>query len=330
MYLTLGMKMFTTFLTSLNHLAILELEGDKPSQLLQGQLSADIALVNTEQALPALLCSLKGRVLSSLDIISLGLEKYGLIIPTNNQELITTSLSKFLPFFKTTLTPVTDSYHVIGLSGKDVPALTSSLLGAWPKEEYGQAITDTGLVLNLPGPQARALIMLPRTATTTEAILTKLSNLTNPADEDCWNLLDIKTGRAQVDTSLSDIYLPQMLNYQAIGAISFNKGCYLGQEIIARTQFRGQVKRRLFRAHLATNELSLPAQVYDAQGKAQGEIIQLAADRRGEYEALAVIRIDAATPEANLYADAELTKKIILLKLPYDPETRQQFHSPEN
>lgn len=317
------------FLSSLDKLAVLELKGGQPDKLLQGQITADLRLVNTEQALPGLLCNLKGRVVSSFEVIAFASDHLALILPANNLEAVQTHLAKYQPFFKTQLKEITSEYQLLGLSGKEAPVLISSLIGAWPKNEYQQLVAEQGLILNLPGPQPRALVLLKRDHENFTATLTKLQNLTNPVTTDCWQLLDIKMGRAQVDAGLTDQFLPQMLNYQATGAVSFKKGCYIGQEIVARAQFRGQVKKRLHRAHLTTGQLSLPAAVYDTEGKQQGEIIQIAADRRGELEALAVINQKALETDSTLFVNPELTIKMILHKLPYDPEARKALHGAE-
>ena len=321
--------MSNVFFTSLDHLAVLELQGGQPDKLLQGQVTADLSLVTTEQALPALLCNLKGRVVSSFEIIALASDHLALILPASSLETVQTHLTKYQPFFKTQIKEITSDYQLIGLAGKEVPALTSSLVGAWPKDEYQQAVTEQGIVINLPGPLPRALVMLKREAEHFATTLNKLKNLTYQVETDCWHLLDIKMGRAQGDARLTDSYLPQMLNYQATGAVSFKKGCYIGQEIVARAQFRGQVKKRLHRAHLTTGELALPAGVYDAEGKQQGEIIKIAADRRGELEALAVINQKTVESDTNLFADPELTIRVILQKLPYDPVARKALHGAE-
>ena len=321
--------MSNIFLASLDHLAVLELQGGQPDKLLQGQITADLRLINTEHALPGLLCNLKGRVVSSFEVIAFASDHLALILPANNLAAVQAHLAKYQPFFKTQLKETTNDYQLLGLSGKETPALINSLMGAWPNNEYQQALTKKGLILNLPGPQPRALVLLKRDHKKFTTTLTKLQNLTHLVTMDCWQLLDIKMGRAQVDANLTDQFLPQMLNYQATGAVSFKKGCYIGQEIVARTQFRGQVKKRLHRAHLTTGELSLPAAVYDTEGKQQGEIIKVAADRNGELEALAVINQKALETEQTLFVNAELTIRMILHKLPYDPDVRKALHGAE-
>lgn len=319
--------MSSVFLTSLPQLAVLQFSGEQAEELLQGQLTADLSHVTATQALPASLCNAKGRVISNFEVISLNRSSLALIFPAANLAAVNQHFAKFLPFYKVEVADVTAAYQLIGVSGKDVPALVTSLLGAWPKEDYLQGRVEQGVIVHLPGPLARALLVLDKAHADLDALIEKLTSLTTPADEDCWNLLDIKTGRAQITANLTEKFLPQVLNYPAIGAVSFNKGCYLGQEIIARAEFRGAVKRRLYRLNLPTNNFSLPANIYDAEGKQQGEIINLAADAKGSYEALAVINTQTIAEENELFADANQEQKVILLNLPYAIEERLELYS---
>lgn len=317
------------FCASLDDLAVLELQGGQPDKLLQGQITADLRLVSTEQAVPGLLCSLKGRVISSFEVVAFAEDHLALILPADNMEAVEGHLKKYEPFFKTRILDTTADYKLLGLSGKETPAVLASLMGNWPKSDYRQAVTNQGLILHLPGPLARGLVLVKRSAEGAQATLDKLSSLTETVPLDCWRMLDIQVGRAQVNAALTDQYLPQMLNFQALGAVSFKKGCYIGQEIVARAQFRGQVKKRLHRIHLKAVELALPAAIYDADGKQQGEIIQTASDRRGELEALAVINQKALETHDQFFANSELTLKVSLLNLPYDPQARVALHGAE-
>lgn len=318
--------MSSVFLTNLPQLAILQFEGDQALELLQGQLTADVTQVTANQALPASLCNAKGRVISNFEVICLNRSSLALVFPLANLAAVEAHFAKFLPFYKVAVNNLTAAYTLLGLSGKDVPAMVTSLLGTWPKADYLQALVEQGVLVHLPGPLARALLVLDNNFSGLQDLVEKLTNLATPATEDCWNLLDIKTGRAQIAPVISEKFLPQVLNYPAIGAVNFNKGCYLGQEIIARAEFRGAVKKRLYRLHLPTSNFSLPANIYDAEGKQQGEIINLAADAKGGYEALAVINTQALGEDSQLFADPNLEQKAILLNLPYAIEERLELY----
>ncbi|MBE0507646.1 MAG: folate-binding protein YgfZ [Marinospirillum sp.] len=308
----------------LNHLAVLELQGGQPDKLLQGQITADLRLLSPQQALPGLLCSLKGRVISSFDLVAFAADHLALILPADTLPLVHNHLKKFEPFFKTRLVDTTANYQLLGLSGDGLPALAAEVLGGWPATLYSQSTNEQTLLLQLPGSRARGLLLLKRETTDFAAIQQQLQQSTQAASTNDWNLLDIEIGRVPVDLALSDQYLPQMLNFQALGAISFKKGCYIGQEIVARAQYRGQVKKRLFRVQLPSTELTLPAALLDEEGKNLGELLLIATSQQGEMQALAVINIKAVEDQSTLYAESNGQRfKINLLDLPYDPESRR-------
>lgn len=310
--------------TSLDHLAVLELQGGQPDKLLQGQITADLRLLSSQQALPGLLCNLKGRVLSSFELVTFAENHLAMILPADTLPLVLSHLKKFEPFFKTRLVDTTASYQLLGLSGDGLPALAAEVLGGWPEGLYRQNISEQGVLLQLPGSGARGLLLLKRETSDFATTLQQLQQKTRTATLNDWNLLDIRMGRVPVNLALSDQYLPQMLNFQALGAVSFKKGCYIGQEIVARAQYRGQVKKRLFRLVLPSTELTLPAALLDEEGKNLGEILSLATTEQQETEALAVINIKAVEEHSTLYAESHGQRfKISLLDLPYDPESRR-------
>lgn len=317
--------MSQVFCAPLDHLAVLELKGGQPDKLLQGQVTCDLRLLSEKQALPGLLCNLKGRVIASFDLVCLAADHLLLLLPADSVPALSEHLKKFLPFFRTQLNDVTAEWQPLGLSGKETPALLGSLVAPWPQTEYGQSSDEPGIILRLPATLLRALVLLRRQHEGFTSLLERIRALTEATPASCWRMLDIQAGRTEVNATLSDAYLPQMLNFQAQGAISFKKGCYTGQEIIARAQYRGQVKKRLYRVHLPSSELPpLPLAILDAEDKAVGEILQAAPDRHGTTEALAVISIKSVDEDQKLFVQlGEQRTKLNLLKLPYDPEGRR-------
>ncbi len=133
---------------------------------------------------------------------------------------------------------------------------------------------------------------------------------------------DIQAGLAWLDADQRDSYLPQMINWEALGGISFKKGCYTGQEVVARAHFRGQVKKRLFRAQLEGDSLPAPgASITDANDKPKGEVLAAELDAYGQAELLAVLSTKEDIGPLSVNGQA-----VKLLKLPYpiervDPET---------
>lgn len=309
---------------NLDHLAILELKGGQPDQLLQGQVTCDLRLLKEDQALPGLLCNLKGRVVTSFELLHLASDHLLLVLPADNLPALTDHLKKFLPFFRCTLQEVTEQWQLLGLSGKEAPALISSLITPWPEGKYGASVSEIGIALRLPATLPRALVLLKREQDECSNLLQRLDSLTEATPASCWQMLDIQAGRVEVTAQLTDSYLPQMLNLQAVGAISFKKGCYIGQEIVARAQYRGQVKKRLYRVHLPCSELNdLPAHVLDSDNKVLGEIVLSASDRHDTTEALAVLSIKALEEATPLFVQVNgQSVKLNLLQLPYDAQGR--------
>ncbi len=323
--------MSQVFCAEVDDLAVLALEGGNPFALLQGQLTCDLRQVSPQQALPGLLCSLKGRVLSSMEVISLAEDQWLLVLPADNLALVEAHLKKYQPFYKTQVRDASERWHLLGLSGKESPALLTSLFGGWPSGVYTLHASEPGVILRLPGARTRALVLLDRQAPDYTACVEKIQSISESTDLGCWKMLDIQAGRAQIGQALSDAYLPQMLNYQAQGAVSFKKGCYTGQEIVARAQFRGQVKKRLFRVHLACEVPShLPQPVWDESGQTQGEIIQAASDRQGQTEALALLSIKATEAALAFWTGSQDNPiRLNCLQLPYDPQARIGLHGAE-
>lgn len=173
-----------------------------------------------------------------------------------------------------------------------------------------------------PGPQPRLLICLPEAQAA--ALVAQLAAQAPLVGNAVWCLQDIQAGLAWLTPAHQDALLPQMINWEALGGVSFKKGCYTGQEVVARAHFRGQVKKRLSRAQLEEQVPPLGASVLDAEGKSAGEVVAAELDAYGQAEILAVLSTrDHAEP---LRVEGQPAK---LLKLPYsiervDPESLAQ------
>jgi len=130
-------------------------------------------------------------------------------------------------------------------------------------------------------------------------------------DADSWHLMDIQSGIGHVTAPTAEKLIPQMMNYQAIAAIDFDKGCYLGQEIVARMQYRGELKQRMFRA--SSKVASAPGDsIFDQNGKSAGMVVSCAKSPGG-YELLAVLR-----QAENEFFQAQVETALEILDLPCD------------
>lgn len=309
-----------TVICPLVHLAILEIAGADAERFLQGQTSAQLSLANGDFAAPTAFCTAKGRMLANAQLLRIEEGRYWLLLDRDLVEPLRTHLAKFAVFYKAEIAP-RDDIALIGLIGREAPALVEARLDIRPPTTWQQVNQGERIVLRHPGQKPRLVLCLPQSEA--GATWELLARHATPVGNAVWQLHDIQAGLAWLNVPLQDSYLPQMINWEALGGISFKKGCYTGQEVVARAHFRGQVKKRLARGQLDGATLpEIGSAVLDADGKSQGEVVAAAIDGYGQAEILAVMstREDIHEP---LEVDGQRVK---LLKLPYplervDPET---------
>ncbi|MFD2189910.1 YgfZ/GcvT domain-containing protein [Pistricoccus aurantiacus] len=271
----------------LEQLGVLEISGTDAVKFLQGQTSAQVTLADGDFAPLTCFCSPKGRMLANAQLMQVEEGRLWLIMPRELREELKNHLAKFAVFYKVEIQP-RDDLALLGLIGNNAPLLVESRLDIVPPALWRQAGNAHIQVLRHPGPRPRLLICLADASK--DAIKETLANQATPVDPGVWELQDIKAGLAWLSASQRDTYLPQMINWEALGGISFKKGCYTGQEVVARAHFRGQVKKRLARAQLEGDALpAIGAAMIDAQGKRQGEVFKAQLDAYGQVEILAVL-----------------------------------------
>lgn len=313
------LAMESTVMTPLAQLGILDVSGDDAERFLQGQTSAQVSLADGAFAPLTCFCTPKGRMLANAQLWRVGEGHYRLLMHRGLVQGLHDHLKKFAPFYKAEL-DIRDDLALIGLIGREAPAVAEARLDVRPPTAWHQADGDDLQVLAHPGPRPRLLACLP--AERAEAVWQSLADQATPVDNAVWHLHDIQAGLAWLNADQTDAYLPQMINWEALGGISFKKGCYTGQEVVARAHFRGQVKKRLVRGQLEGERL--PAEgnaVEDANGKSLGEVLCAELDAYGQPEVLAVMSTREA-PEP-LTVDGQQFKR---LQLPYplerlDPES---------
>ncbi|WP_224749844.1 YgfZ/GcvT domain-containing protein [Halomonas sp. ML-15] len=274
-------------ITPLVHLGVLEIHGQGGVTFLQGQTSAQVELADGQVAPLTAFCTPKGRMLATAQLLRVDAERLWLLMPSERIAPLQAHLAKFAPFYKVGI-EARDDLALIGVMGDAALSLVEAETGLATPKPWQQATSSTLQVLRHPGPVPRLLLidsqdaMSPRWA--------RLAANAIPTGNAAWCLQDIRSGLAWVDDGQQDAYLPQMFNWEALGGISFKKGCYTGQEVVARAHFRGQVKKRL--VHLQFDGDTPPPAgdaVNDAAGKRQGDVIAAEYDGEGHIELLAVL-----------------------------------------
>jgi len=286
-----SMDSTATRCVDLNHFDAMQLVGPDASTFLQGYLTCDTASLDQTHALFGAYCNIKGRVVADATVL-LTHEHPTLLVHASLRATIATSLGKYLAFSRSRFTPPDAAPLLLGIVN---PAPDPAL----PSEPLTVTQLRGGYAIAMPGLQPRVLLVLPAAAAA--ALWLEYAAQSATADATIWDLLDIRAGIAHVCAATSETFLPQMLDYDQLGGVSFTKGCYLGQEIVARTQHRGRPKRHLHSLRWSGAPTpAIGAPLLRGDGSHAGTLVATAAVATDAGEALAVLN-DAGT--GTLHAD---------------------------
>lgn len=275
----------------LNHLTSMQLVGPDASTFLQGYLTCDLTTLEPNTALFGAYCNIKGRIVADATVL-LTQNHPTLVMHASLGERVTSSLSKYLAFSRSKFAPAEAAPILLGIVNPrdsalpSVPLTVSRFRGGW--------------AVALPGDAKRVLLLLPPDAAT--AAWLEYETRSETTDAALWDLLDVRAGIAHVCAATSEAFLPQMLDYDRLGAVSFTKGCYLGQEIVARTQHLGRPKRHLHKLTWRGSPMPVIGDALnDAAGGRAGTLVNAASTGPDAGEALAVLN---DTIEGRLHAGA--------------------------
>ncbi|AZD14373.1 folate-binding protein YgfZ [Pseudomonas chlororaphis] len=300
----------SAFFCSLSHEGVLAVRGPDASKFLQGQLTCNLNYLSDSQSSLGARCTQKGRMQSSFRIL---LEGDGclLAMATELLEPQLADLKKYAVFSKAKLSDESALWARFGLGNADT--LLAGLGLELPPEDGAVARNDGLIAIRVSAD--RTELWAP--ADQAEVLREKLAAQLPEGDLNQWLLGQIRAGIGQVMPATRELFIPQMLNLQAIGGVSFKKGCYTGQEIVARMQYLGKLKRRLYRLALNAEELPAPGipLFSPTHGSSIGEVV-IAARAEQNIELLAVLQAEAAE-DGNLHLGALEGPGLHLLDLPY-------------
>ena len=223
-------------LVSLASLGVLRARGADAGAFLQGQLSNDMNLLLAERSLLAGYHNPQGRVIALLRLLRLAGDDVLAVLPRELAARVAQRLAKYILRAKVKLADESAGWTVTGVLAHGA----SSALPALPATANGAARLGESLAVRVAAEPARWLLLSPA------GVPPALSGCAAAAPEN-WQRLAVAAGEPQVYAATSEEFVAQMLNLDVLGAIAFDKGCYTGQEVIARAHYRGRVKRRLQR-----------------------------------------------------------------------------------
>ena len=291
---------------ALSTLGVIRAEGPDAASFLQGQLTQDFALLDASEARLAALCTAKGRMIASFVGIKPQPETILLVCSKDILAATLKRLSMFVMRAKAKLTDASDQFNVYGLAGTAIAGN-----GGNPAAAPGQrvAVNDASLVSLYPSDGVPRALWIAATdcAAPTGA----------PLDIGLWQWSEVRSGIVTLTAPVVDAFVPQMLNYESVGGVNFKKGCYPGQEIVARSQFRGTLKRRAYLVQ-ADGALAVGDEVFAASDAEQpvGTVAQVAPAPDGGWSALISMQV-AALEAGGLHAGAADGPMLHVEPLPY-------------
>jgi len=307
-------------LVDLSHLALLRAEGVDAQGFLQGQLSNDIRLVSETRAQLSAYCNAKGRMYAIFLIFQRPDGAYYLQLPAAVAEPTLKRLRMFILRAKVKLEFADTGFGRIGLSGPNAETLLKNALGNTPANVYDSITIDEVTVVRLPGPHTRFALHAPLARL--RLLWPALSSKAAPAGAGPWSWLDIVTGIPTILPGTVEEFIPQMANLELVGGVSFTKGCYPGQEIVARMHYLGRLKQRMFRAHVES-ELppppGTPVFAPDLPDQSTGSVLDAQPAPESGYDLLAVIHL-SSKKSGDLHLASSDGPRLMLMDMPYLPE----------
>ncbi len=279
--------MATTSIAKLEDYGLLHAAGEDARAFLHGQLTNDVENLAPGQARYAGWCSAKGRLLATLLVIPCA-GGFLLQLSRDLAPAVAKRLSMFVLRSKVKIADVSGQW---------------AQYGCWePGDAAPLTVTQSAGSVSVRIAPDRTLLLVAEPAGDRPA---------PNASADDWRLAEVQAGRALIAQATQDQFVPQMVNLELAGGVDFHKGCYPGQEIVARAQYRGTVKRRMFRVRGAGLQAGQELFGDDAPGQPAGVVVNVAGD-----EALAVIQTDAVEKHAPIRPRPQAAP-LEVLPLPY-------------
>jgi len=298
-----------TVLCDLSHLGLLQIAGADAFTFLQGQVTNDVKQLDGHRAHYSGYCNPKGRLLALFLAFSHQNHAH-LQMPKALIESIAKRLKMYVMRSKVEIQDVSESVIKIGINGPKATELLSTLFTAIPQNAYELATLDNGAILKLPGDKPRFEILTD--IANAPAIWNALSKQAKTVHAQYWEWLEIQAGIPEVYLKTQEEFVPQMLNLDLLDGINFKKGCYTGQEIVARTHYLGSIKRRTQLAHINTQP-NVGDDVVNGNQENIGKIVRCAPAPGSGYDVLAEIRLESMDAGQLLVGDSPLN----IQPLPY-------------
>lgn len=301
-----------TVLSVISDHALLCVRGTDAQSFLNNQLSNDVRRADAAHSQLAAWCNAKGRIITLVRVFRRA-DDYYLLLPTDLREMVRERLQRFIMRAKVTVES-DDNLVVLGVSGLQADSLLRTTSPHVPAADDCLTQGESTL-LRLSGIHPRCLVVAPMAAA--RALWERLAPPAILVGPQAWTWLDIAAGVPRIDAATSEEFVPQMANLELLNGVDFKKGCYPGQEIVARMHYLGRLKQRMYRAHAESMAVpGTPIFAPDLPGQSTGTVIASAVAPTGGCDLLAVLHTSSAVVGI-LHLESATGPALHLLSLPY-------------
>ncbi len=302
-----------TGLYAISDQQILSVEGPDSAKFMQGQFTCNLTDVTPEAFRRGACCNPKGRMITSFSLAQTGENSYLMAMSDSLIDISKNHLKKYMVFFKTEMAK--SDWVMAGLKGPHAPSILKDVFGKAPTADFEQSTIEQGLILKLPFEAGYELWLKPDSAAET---LNQINQHCPLIEADNWKQVRIEAGLGHITASSHEELIPQMMNLPQTGGVSFNKGCYTGQEIVARMQYLGKLKRHMYRVAFTSNTEPSDFAPIRLTGKESpvGQVINHICTSDNQYQALVVLEDKQLTALNDL--SIENSDALQLLDLPYE------------
>lgn len=309
-------------IAGLGQYALLRVSGEDAREFLHNQVTTDLRDITPGESRICGWCNPKGRLLA-LFRLSLRDESFLLRLPAPLLEAVRQRLSMFVLRSRVRLEDAGEELVMAGLSGPDAQQLLKARLDDVPDAPDMASQAGAVTIIRVPGPQPRFEMIAP--AQDMVRLWQELAQHCRPVGEPAWELLEVLAGLPEIYPQTQEAFVPQMANLHWLHGVDFRKGCYPGQEIVARMYYLGKLKRRMYLAQIQAAPPEPGTSVLQAgASQAAGTVVRAARNPEGGALLLAVLKVDAADSGGLSLEDGSV---LTLLALPYETPERERTTS---
>ncbi|MEM7400640.1 MAG: hypothetical protein AAF304_01685 [Pseudomonadota bacterium] len=300
----------------LSNLGLIRVSGEDAFSFLHGQFTNDLNIVNADTSQLSSYCNAKGRMLAIFRIFKRD-DDYFLLLRRDVIEVVLNKLNMFKLMAKVELTDISNEIVIFGIAGPNTDSLLDEN-GIQAPINLDQVITkENTTAIKITSQHSRALIVT--SFNEAKVIWNSIINQSVQMSYHFWELIDIKNGIPTVTAETIETFIPQMVNLELIGGVNFQKGCYPGQEIVARTHYLGKPNRRMYRIQFECNECPAPGtNIFSKANSEQpvGKIVSAQKANSKHCETLTVLRTEKELAN-DLHLEAYPNSIANIKSLPY-------------